>query len=120
MGKLSYEKMQEMYNKADVFVFPSLRETTGTVIVEAMAHSLPVICLKRGGAALVVTDETGFLISGDKREDYINNFADAMIQCIQNQNIVKVKGMASVERIRAAYTWEQKVGAMANVYKDIL
>jgi len=46
MGKLSYEKMQEMYNKADVFVFPSLRETTGTVIVEAMAHSLPVICIK--------------------------------------------------------------------------
>jgi len=67
-----------------------------------------------------VTDETGFLISGDRREDYINNFAEAMIRYIQNQNIVKVKGIASVERIRSAYTWEKKINAMANVYRDII
>lgn len=119
-GKLSYEEMQNMYNKADVFVFPSLRETTGTVIVEAMAHRLPVICLNQSGAALVVTTETGFLVSGDTREDYIKNFAEAMTLCIQNKDLVKMKGQLAAKRVKEAYTWEKKVSDMAEEYSVII
>ena len=82
-GQLAYSEMSEWYKKADVFVFPSLRETTGTVIIEAMSHSLPVICLKQGGGALIVTDECGFPISGTTKEEYIINFRDAMLKCIE-------------------------------------
>lgn len=37
------EKIKEIYDKADLFVMPSLRETFGTVYIEALSQGIPVI-----------------------------------------------------------------------------
>lgn len=118
-GQISYDEMQAMYNKADVFVFPSLRETTGTVIIEAMAHSLPVICLNQGGGALVVTAQTGFLVNGQSKIEYVKNFANAMIECIDNFQLVQEKGQEAQKRILKFYTWEDKIKKMNEIYNHI-
>lgn len=119
LGAVPYEKMKTIYKEADVFVFPSLRETTGTVILEAMAQGLPVICLKQGGASFVITDDTGFLISGKEKEDYIRNYAQAMRQCISQTDMVLEKGKKCVERVEKYYTWEQKICDMDQIYQSI-
>ncbi|MFT7577236.1 MAG: glycosyltransferase involved in cell wall biosynthesis [Alphaproteobacteria bacterium] len=41
-GKLSGEALAEAYASADVFVFPSLTDTFGIVLLEAMASGVPV------------------------------------------------------------------------------
>lgn len=119
-GKLSYENMQKYYDIADVFIFPSLRETTGTVLVEAFSHGLPVITLNQGGAALMVTDLEGFLISGNNREDYIMKLAKTIEECIKKPEIVKVKGLASYKKVLDYYTWKKKISYMNDIYKSLL
>jgi glycosyltransferase involved in cell wall biosynthesis len=42
IGVLSQDALAELYSQADVFVFPSLTDTFGLVMVEAMACGLPV------------------------------------------------------------------------------
>lgn len=42
-GNLDRKKIKEAYSAADLFLFPSFRETFGMVILEAAAHSVPVI-----------------------------------------------------------------------------
>lgn len=41
--------MKLMEDEADVFVFPSLHDEGGWVVVEALAAGLPVVCLDHGG-----------------------------------------------------------------------
>jgi glycosyltransferase involved in cell wall biosynthesis len=41
--------MELMRTEADVFLFPSLHDEGGWVVVEALASGLPVVCLNRGG-----------------------------------------------------------------------
>lgn len=120
VGQLAYSEMSEWYKKADVFVFPSLRETTGTVIIEAMSHSLPVICLKQGGGALIVTDECGFPISGTTKEEYIINFRDAMLKCIEDYSCIKAKGIVSYNKIKEKYMWQHKIESILPVYEEIV
>lgn len=120
LGKIPYEELQNLYEEADVFVFPSLRETTGTVIIEAMAHGLPVICLKQGGGALVVDEKSGFLISGKNREEYIAGFSDAMQECLKDREKMKRKGEESREKILSEYTWERKTQYMLEIYQEVL
>lgn len=120
LGAVPYEKMKTIYEEADVFAFPSLRETTGTVILEAMAQGVPVICFDQGGASSIITKETGFLISGGSQEEYLRNFSQAMKQCISNPKMVFEKGQYCIERVEKYYTWEQKVCEMENVYRDII
>jgi glycosyltransferase involved in cell wall biosynthesis len=60
LGGQSPERVAELYRQASVFVFPSLVETFGNPLVEAMASGIPVVCSDAaampevtGGAALL-------------------------------------------------------------------
>lgn len=118
-GRLSYEDMQMYYDKADLFIFPSLRETTGTVLVEAFSHGLPVITLNQGGAALMVTDQEGFLISGNNREEYIRKLAEIIEECIRNPQLVRKKGYEAYKKVLDSYSWEKKISYMNGIYKKL-
>jgi len=48
-GEMPPERRLTMFEGADIFVFTSLHETSGTVVLEAMAAGLPVIMLDCGG-----------------------------------------------------------------------
>lgn len=57
------EALARAYASADIFVYPSLTETFGQVIQEAMASGLPVIARKEGGPADIVRPgQTGYLV----------------------------------------------------------
>lgn len=120
LGKVPYEKMEMIYKKADVFVFPSLRETTGTVIIEAMAHSLPVICLKQGGAVEIINENMGFLIPVEDKDECINAFGMAMEKCINFPENTRKIGENARIHIMNNYLWEQKISNMERVYRKLV
>lgn len=53
-GRLSGVNLSTAYASADMFVFPSITETFGQVIQEAMASALPVVAMRAGGSEDVV------------------------------------------------------------------
>ncbi len=65
---LPYEKMPEVYTKADVIVFPSLwPEPFGRVPLEAMAARKPLIASDTGAIPSIVNKETILVPPGDSR-----------------------------------------------------
>jgi L-malate glycosyltransferase len=63
LGMLSRDQVRAAMQSADVFVLPSLHETFGVVLGEAMACGKPVISTRCGGPEFVVTPETGILVN---------------------------------------------------------
>ncbi|NMQ27383.1 glycosyltransferase [Candidatus Accumulibacter phosphatis] len=51
-------ELPALYRNHDVLLFPSLHDSGGMVVLEAMQNGLPVVCLKLGGPGVLV-DETG-------------------------------------------------------------
>jgi alpha-maltose-1-phosphate synthase len=63
LGRVPHSKLPELYRTVDVFVFPSLFEGFGIVILEAMASGLPVITtLDTGDEQLVLEGRNGFRV----------------------------------------------------------
>jgi glycosyltransferase involved in cell wall biosynthesis len=67
-GWLPRSEVLRAMKEAGVFVFPSLHDEAGWVIVEALAAELPVVCLDHGGPAFLA-DGHGIAIAptGDRR-----------------------------------------------------
>lgn len=58
-----YNRVQEYYRDADVFLFPSLRDSGGMAVLEALAHGLPVVCTDLGGPGVIVDQSCGRVVS---------------------------------------------------------
>jgi glycosyltransferase involved in cell wall biosynthesis len=52
-GQRTGEDLAEHYASADAFVFPSLTDTFGNVVTEAMASGLPTVAFDRGAARVL-------------------------------------------------------------------
>ena len=120
LGNIDYSKMGEQYQLADMFVFPSLREATGTVLVEAMSHSLPVIALNLHGAKIVLDGNCAVLIPAKDKEQMVRDFSDAIIKLAKNPRLRKKMGEAGMKRAEKHFLWEKRGVMMNKIYHKAL
>jgi glycosyltransferase involved in cell wall biosynthesis len=67
VGQIPQKQVLEICRQSDVFVFPSLAEGFGLVILEAMASGIPVITTDRtGGPEVIEHGQDGWIVpAGD-------------------------------------------------------
>lgn len=66
-GSMEGEALAEAFASADVFVFPSLTDTFGLVLLEALACGVPVAAFPAHGPMDVLTDPAAGVIDSDLR-----------------------------------------------------
>jgi len=65
---LPQNKLFELYQTHDLFVYPSLHDSSGNAVLEALSFGLPVVCLDLGGPAQIVTSAAGAIVSTAGRD----------------------------------------------------
>jgi len=59
---LPQNELFELYDSHDLLLFPSLHDSGGAVVLEALSHGMPVLCLDLGGPKEMVTPDSGIII----------------------------------------------------------
>lgn len=62
LGFIPRNELPAYYQKSELFLFPSLRDSGGFVVLEAQANGLPVLALNLGGPAINLDQKSGILI----------------------------------------------------------
>lgn len=62
LGEKNPQEIAQLLHDHDALVHPSLIESFGIVVVEAMAAGLPVVATQNGGSEYIVTDQTGIIV----------------------------------------------------------
>jgi glycosyltransferase involved in cell wall biosynthesis len=112
------EALQKLAD-CDILMHPSLHDSGGWVIAEAMAAGRPVICLNLGGPALQVTEETGFKISPQSLEQTIQALSQAMIKLARSPELRRNLGTAARNRAAGHFSWTVRGGQMQEIYTEI-
>ncbi len=120
LGWLSRERLLEEYTKGDVFVYLSLREGGGAVVVEAMGAGIPVVTLKIGGPGLHVRPDCGFLVEPDEPHAVVEKTAEILEHLYRDGNLRASLGQKARERVKECYLWEKLANRIEGYYREIL
>ncbi|MEO6996625.1 MAG: glycosyltransferase [Terracoccus sp.] len=104
--------MSQLYQDAAVFCVRSFFDPYPLVVLEAMAHGLPVVVAPTNGAAEMVLDgTTGLLI--EHGPDGVDRLADALVELLEQPVRAAQLGAAGRRRVEERFLWEHVVDRMA-------
>jgi glycosyltransferase involved in cell wall biosynthesis len=103
-GPLPAERVAALYQAADVFALPSLREPYGTVLGEAMAAGLPVVGWRAGNLPHLADDgrEGRLVAPGD-----VAALSAALAELAGDERLRRRMGVAAWRRAAARPTWSR-------------
>jgi glycosyltransferase involved in cell wall biosynthesis len=119
LGWLPHQEALDQYRWADLFVFTSLRDTTGTVVLEALAAGLPVICLDHQGVHDVVSEQCGCKIPPTNPRDVAGRLAEAICALARDPGRWEQCSAAAIRRAEE-YSWPRQGERMAEAYRRVL
>jgi glycosyltransferase involved in cell wall biosynthesis len=96
LGHLDHQAMAREFCRADVFCLPSLSESFGVSICEALAHGLPVITTPAGGS--VVRDGVDGLIIPARDARAITDAITAIVDDRHRRNAMSDEAIATADR----------------------
>jgi glycosyltransferase involved in cell wall biosynthesis len=112
-GFLPHEKVQELYQLADVYVMPSVSEPFGLTCLEAVSNNIPVVISKQSGVAEVLNHvlKTDFWDS----DEMVNR-----IMALLNYRALREESVKQSSTEVKSLTWEQTADKLIKIYGDMM
>ncbi|CAN5709153.1 hypothetical protein BH09PLA1_BH09PLA1_20430 [soil metagenome] len=120
LGKVPYQQMKDLYRDSHALLFTALRDSSGCVVLEAMAHGLPVIILNHQGVACYVPDHAGIKVAVKNPKQAVQDLANA-IRALAGSSADQRDAMscAALEAARRE-TWDQRAKLIATWYHEVV
>ena len=114
-GMLEKKEANKFFGLADLFVFPSVTETQGIVVAEAMASGTPPVAInKMGPMDLVKNGEDGYLTS-----EKINDFSEKIIELLKNDSLREEFAKNGLLRVDE-FSIDSSVDKLIKIYDKLL
>lgn len=121
LGKLPRAELADHYRSHDVLVAPSLYESGGLAVLEAMQQSRPAVVIAVGGHDLSVVEGCGFKVDPTGTADEIVDLLSAaMREYATTQGLAESHGLAARRRLEDSYSWPRKSERMLAIYNSQL
>jgi glycosyltransferase involved in cell wall biosynthesis len=104
------------YLRHDAFLFPSLHDSSGNVVLEALSSGVPVVCLDSGGPAVLVDPSCGFKVRPGEPQQVVEDLARALCALAENPELTRAMGQAAESRAREHFSWTHQVSRMEQLY----
>ncbi len=115
MGNRPLNQIAEAYQQADVFVLPSLRETSGNVLLEAMAYAVPIVAFDTSFCRLLKEVDCGVFINTEQALNNIKeDYCKAIVTLGQDKELAKQMGMNGYKYVNSKLTWDEKYRIIVN------
>ena len=119
-GSVPQETLWMEMGRSLGFVFTSVRDTCGSVSVEALACGTPLVCFKHQGVGEVIDENCGIAVEPRSYDQAVTDFSVAMRRLADESGLADRLGSAGRKRALERFIWAQKLDAADNIYHAIL
>jgi glycosyltransferase involved in cell wall biosynthesis len=120
VGRESQQQYATRLKQSVGLVLPSLYESGGAVVLEAMATAKPVIATRWGGPVDYLDSSCGILVDPQSYEALVAGFAEAMQRLIDHPEMAKEMGEAGRRRAIRDFDWERRIDRMIDIYGAVI
>lgn len=120
LRRIPWDELHELIESSHVFVFSSVKDTSGTVVLEGMGHGKALICINHQGVGDMTTDDTAIRVEPGPLDRTIDGFADAMVTLALDPSKREKMCRASRDRVLDHYIWERKAEKFMKFYQEVM
>ncbi|MGD1155340.1 MAG: glycosyltransferase family 1 protein [Terriglobia bacterium] len=113
LGYVPHQHMPLLFGNAECFVFPSLLEACGNVLIEALACGTPILCCQRRPMTDICGDAAVFFDGEDP-----GDIADKISQVLSDRSLRDVLSRRGVARA-AQFSWRQVAEKVHKVFEQL-
>ncbi|MBS3972649.1 MAG: glycosyltransferase family 1 protein [Erysipelotrichia bacterium] len=113
LGFQDKTSLAKWYASVDAFIFPSMSETFGNVILEAMASETLVVGAKQGGVGCILNEHNGIAIDMQSYEDIFS-----IMKHIALRKIDKTQYLEGMRKTCREHDWEHVLNALIQKYEQ--
>jgi glycosyltransferase involved in cell wall biosynthesis len=114
-GWVSRDEVLAQLGRADVFVFPSLREFGGAVVFEALALGAVPVVADFGGPGDIVTAEVGYRIPLINEADFVQKLSAVLDRLAVDREHLETLRQQGMAYARERLTWDGKARSVSKV-----
>lgn len=119
LGGLPRPQVLGWMQVADALLLPSLRDSGGQVLLEAMTQAKPVVCLDLGGPGEIVSAECGFKVHPDEPSQVVSALAAALDKLAGSPSLRQAMGEAGRRRVHEQFDWDKRGERMMQLYGEV-
>ncbi|MBD3420876.1 MAG: glycosyltransferase [Chitinivibrionales bacterium] len=106
-GRIARIDLAQLYSSADCFVFPSVTDTFGMVVLEAQACGLPAVVSDFGGPQeIIVSGQTGFVAKAHDRGEWVEKISGVLNMKAQFPELYSDLRTNARRHILSSYDWD--------------
>ena len=117
LGHIEDADLAVVYDRATVFVFPSLAEGFGLPVVEAMSFGTPVVH-SDDPAVREVASDAGITVERNPRDGYPERIAQAVYQVVNDPHLAGQLAVAGPDRARM-FDWHDSALEVWQLHADL-
>jgi len=118
-GWVKRDTALQIVRNAHVLVITSMKDLTSTVLVEAFAQGVPVICPDHCGFADVVTSDCGIRIPVQDRDSFERGLSKSLKRLEANEGWRRDLALGALARVKD-FTWKRKAEQLNMIYHNVI
>ena len=120
LGAIPHAEVTRHLREADLFLFTSVQDTSGNVLLEAMREAKPIIALNHQGAKALVTGGGARLVEIGSYSDTVRGIGSAIVELAGDPVLRQTMGRANLREVRERHTWTAKRTQILEIYRDVI
>lgn len=117
-GQIDHDKALAIIRNSHVLLITSLQEATSTVVMEALACGVPIICHDTCGFGAVVDSSCGIKVPLHTFSRSVEGFAEAIVSICKRPEQLELLSRGSYARSKDL-TWSRKAEAVLTIYREV-
>lgn len=118
-GALPRDQVLQAYAQADGFLYPSLHDSGGNAVIEAMCAGLPILCLDCGGPGWIVREGCGWKVRAKCSAVAVSALAQSLSSFAVESDARRDRGTLAQALCCKAFSWKTRGKAIAIIAEEV-